>query len=181
MINFRQRSLLMALFENTPSIFFLGLLHWVGDLRLAGWSGAIFAAAVCTAYITRTIKPHAILLGINIYMLLITPSIEMLVFLDMNAWADMLIANAQSFVLVAIFLTGCVMTAFTKNGFLGAPNKHRKQVIRYSLLLLGVSFLSIVLTFAVNAGRFSEIGIPLLLLFGIRQFLIARMEDREDK
>jgi hypothetical protein len=112
------------------------------------------------------------------YMLLITPSIEMLVFWGMNVWAEILIANAQSFVLFAIFLTGCLMTAFAKHGFLSAPNKHRKQVIRCSLLLLGVSFLSVVWSFVVSAERFYEIGIPLLILFGIRQFLIAGMGDR---
>ena len=177
----RQHLLLLTLFENAPAIVFLAILHWTSDLQIAGWCGAFVAAVVCTAYLIRTLKPHTILLGINLYLLLITPAIETLLRLDFDGLANVLIGDAQSFVLVAIFLTGVVLTAVAKNGFVGASSAQRKRVVQYSLVLLCASLLSVVWTFMVHAERFLEIGVPLLLLFGVRQFLVARLEDHENR
>ncbi|MEM7172992.1 MAG: hypothetical protein AAF530_22715 [Pseudomonadota bacterium] len=93
--------------------------------------------------------------------------------------AEWLVAQAQSLVLVAIFLTGCVLTAVCKTGFLSVPSASIKLVRRYSLLLLGCSLLTVLWACLVTGERFVEIGIPLLFLFAARQFLIARLQDRD--
>ncbi|WP_371171540.1 hypothetical protein [Aliiroseovarius sp. 2305UL8-7] len=181
MTNSRQHLLFTALFENFPSIVFLALVHWSGDLRLAGWAGAILAAVVCTAYTIGRLRPHPVLLGINIYMLVITPTVETIIFLGLSSVADTLIANAQSFVLVAILLTGSTLTLISQRGFIGVQSKHPKLVVRYSFVLLAISLLSVLWTFVIHAERFVEIGVPLLFLFGVRQFLAARIEDQEER
>ncbi|MDT0684241.1 hypothetical protein RM543_16270 [Roseicyclus sp. F158] len=162
---------LRPLFENAPSLAFFALLRQTGDLRVAGWCGALLAAIVSAAYLSRRLRPHPIILGINLYLALITPLAEGMLLLGRDALADSLVAQSQSLVLVAIFGAGLVLTLRKGGGFVGVPGPDAR---RASMILLAVSLAGIVWTFTVEATRFVETGLPILALFATRHALIAR-------
>ncbi|WP_116087621.1 hypothetical protein [Tropicimonas sp. IMCC34011] len=162
---------LRPLFENAPSLAFFALLRQTGDLRIAGWCGALLAAIVSAAYLSRRLRPHPIVLGINLYLIVITPLAEGMLLLGRDALADSLVAQSQSLVLVAIFATGLVLTLREGGGFVGVPGPDAR---RRSLILLAVSLAGIVWTFTAEATRFVETGLPILALFATRHVLIAR-------
>ncbi len=174
----RQSMILTRLIENVPSIVFFAALYALDDLRMAGWMTWPFVVAVFAGYGARKFNPNTIMLGINLYMLVVIPTAEILLLLDQKATALRLADHALSLVLVAIFLTGCVLTFFTKNGFVGIPCPTRKTNMQYSGTLLGVSFLTVLWSFIVEAERMIEVGIPLLILFGTQHLLQARILDQ---
>lgn len=176
-----QKRLLLNLLENSPSIAFLSLLQVSNDLRLAGWAGAFFATLTIAAYVTRRLAPGSILLGVNLYMLAITPAIEVLYVLDFYGAGAFVREYAHIGVFVAIFVAGCLQTAFSPLGFLGACCSHKSTARKYSGLLLVFSFGAVIWAITVDADRLLKFGIPFLVLFGLRQMLVARIVDQQAK
>lgn len=174
-----QKDMMFGVIENIPTISFFALLHLTGDPRIAGWCGSLLAAIVVALYVRNKLKPHSILLGINLYILASTPAIDLLISLDQFWLAEAMIAGAQSGVLIAIFVIGCVLTVTSKSGFVGAPMETRKPVLLYSGILLLVSLMAIIWSLSIDGTRMLEIGIPLIALFGTRQFLYARLADQQ--
>ena len=174
----RQAMILTRLIENVPSIVFFAALYALDDLRMAGWMTWPFVVAVVAGYGSGKLSHNTIMLGINLYMLVVIPTAEILLLLDQKATALRLADHALSLVLVAIFLTGCALTFFSKNGFVGIRCTTRKTKTQYSIILLSVSFLTILWSLMVEAERMIEVGIPLLILFGTQHLLQARILDQ---
>lgn len=164
-----------GLFENAPTLAFFAALEITGDLRLSGWIGAGLAALVVAAYLRRWLRPDPILLGITLAMLTLTPAVELLLALGLERPAALLIQEARVYVLGAVFLTGCALTALTEGGFLGAALEDRARGLMASLVLLGLSGAGLLWAGFIASGRVLEIALPLLLLFAARRMLLARL------
>lgn len=139
-----QKRLLLEMFENLPGLTFMILLRTTADLRLAGWLGTVLAAMVCVAYAPKSLRPQPILLGINIFMVVVTPLIECLVYAGHGSIASVLIGNIPTLVLISVFTTGLVFTVFTKNGFLNYPTDSQREKCKHSAVLLGICVLGAV-------------------------------------
>ncbi len=107
--------------EYAPSLAFLVVYLISENMRIAGWTGTGFAAFACCAYAWGKLSPHSLFLGINIYLLYITATIEALYALDLDAAGDALNMNAQPLLFFSILVTGCVLAAASKTGFLNIP------------------------------------------------------------
>lgn len=174
----QQRQFLLGLAENLPGLSFLLLLRVHGDLRLAGWVGAILAGCVCFAYAKRVIRPDSILVGINLFMAAITPLIELLYQSGYPDQAQFLVRNIDTLVLCSVLMSGLVLTLWTKTGFLSHPSKNPKQTQLYSGIMLAVCTVCALWSSAFEGDRLISLALPLSLLFGVRHYLRARAADK---
>ncbi len=181
MLGDHQKRLLLGTFENLPGLGFLVLSRATGDLRLAGWIGTVLAAAACCAYAKRIMPPHPVLLGINLFMVAITPLIELLHLSGNGAEANALIGNLDSLVLGSIFVTGVVLTLIGKNGFLVHQADTPRQMRIYSAALLAVCATGIVWSLIMGDNHLVSLVVPLSLLFGLQQYLSAGASDRQSR
>lgn len=78
----------LDLFEATPSIAFALILQSSGDLELAGWVGAAFAAGVLVGFRVRRMPYSPIFVGINLHLAIMTPLIVGLNRLQMTQIAN---------------------------------------------------------------------------------------------
>ncbi|MCG7519210.1 hypothetical protein [Ruegeria sp. Ofav3-42] len=174
-----QQRLLLEMFENLPGLTFMILLRTTADLRLAGWVGTVLAAMVCVAYARNSLRPQPILLGINIFMVAITPLIESLIYAGHRNIASVLTGNIPTLVLMTVFATGLVLTVFTKNGFLNYPTSSHREKRKHSAVLLGVCALGMVWSQMAGDNYLVSLGAPLMVLFGVHQLLRARATDQQ--
>ncbi|CAD0183606.1 hypothetical protein RUESEDTHA_00479 [Ruegeria sp. THAF57] len=181
MLGEHQKRLLQDMFENLPGISFLILSRATDDLRLAGWVGTVLATLVCLAYVKRVLRAHPILLGINIFMVVITPLIEILVLSGSRNSADLLIGNIDSLVLGSVFVTGVVLTLFTAKGFLTYDAKSAKQMRIHSTAMLTLCVAGIVWSAAMGQNYLITLAVPLMVLFGCQRFLRAGATDRQSR
>ncbi|WP_170758739.1 hypothetical protein [Ruegeria lacuscaerulensis] len=181
MIGDQQRRLLLDMFENLPGVGFLVLSRATDDLRLTGWVGTILAAAVCISYVKKLVLPHPILLGINLFMVAITPLIEILFFSGHRSTANTLIGNIDSLVLGSVFVTGLLLTLTTRNGFLTYAANSAKQMRMHSAALLGVCAIGVFWSLIAGGNNLITLAIPLMLLFGLQQLLRAGVKDRQSR
>lgn len=175
-----QKRLLFGLLENAPSIAFLALLQADAGLRLTGWVSTGLAAVVFACYAGRRLAPHPILLGINLYMLAITPVIETLYLAGAGRIGAALIDHAQSGVFIAVLATGAAQAAFAQTGFVGAPLPDPGRRRRSDAVMLGACAVAVAWSMTAPGGRIVAIALPFLMLFGLRQWLLARDSDRPD-
>ena len=175
----QQRRWVEALAENAPTVVFFALFATVDDLRIIGWATCFAALAIVTAYLLRWVSANTILLGINVYLLAITPLIETLLLLGHEASARLLIDIVQPLMFTSIFTTGVVLTAVSKRGFIGLEVSSRRGSIMYSAMLLAVSCAAMIWPFAIEGDRIVQMGLPLIALFGAQRLLIARLQDRD--
>lgn len=175
----QQRQFLHGTIENLPGLSFLLLSQASDDLRLAGWVGTVLAVFVCAAYARRIIQPHPILLGINLFMVAITPLIEGLYRVNKPGLADLLVRNIDTLVLGAILATGLLLTLFTRNGFLPYPMKDPKQVKIQSWTLLSVCAIGTYWSQVIGNERLISLVLPLSLLFGLQHYFRARETDKQ--
>lgn len=173
-----QRRMLLGLAENLPSIGFLSLMQLEAGLRIAGWTGTLLSALVLGLFAAGRIRPHPILIGINIFMLCVTPSIELLHAAGQHALAGTLTANVQIGVLLTVFASGLIQTLVRKGGFLGLPDAAPDRIRRNSALLLAISAAGILWSAQLGSDRLIGIALPLAFLFGTRQYLLARVHDK---
>ena len=113
-----QNRILLMFAENTPTIAFLITLQITGELRIAGWVGAIASALTFAAFHRFGLSFHPILLAINLYLLMVTPVIETVYLLELQALGKIMVANTQVGVLLSIFIVGCFLTVFSQKGFM---------------------------------------------------------------
>ncbi|WP_170466272.1 hypothetical protein [Ruegeria arenilitoris] len=176
-----QRQLLLEMFENLPGISFMVLFRTTDDLQLAGWVGTALAAAVYVAFARRVLRPQPILLGINLFMIAITPLIEGLILSGHRTAATLLIGNIATLVLMSVFVVGLLLTAFAQNGFLNYQPNSTKQKRAHSAVLLMVCALGIVWSLVAGDNYLVSLAAPLMVLFGTHQLLRAGATDQQSR
>ena len=181
MLGHQQKRFLTGVLENLPGLSFLILSRAGDDLRLAGWAGTVLAATVCFAYVRRILHPHPVLLGINVFMVAITPLIELLHLWNNAPVAMLLLGNLDTLVLGSVFLTGLMLTAFTRNGFLAHPAETKKKTRIHSAFMLTVCAAGVAWSLAAGDNHLLSLVLPLSLLFGMQQFLTAGASDRQSR
>lgn len=170
----------VRIIETAPSLIFILLVQSGMDMRAAGWVGCGLAAAATLGLVFTRQPLHPIALGLNIYMMLAIPIILVTISLAGRDSADFMIRNAETGVLVVLFLIGLAMTLFTHKGFLNEPGVHRDHSSRFSLLLL-ISVLGLIaFSIQMQHNSFLAIGAPLIILFLLRDYL-ARQAPREGR
>lgn len=174
-----QKRLLLEMFENLPGIAFMLLFRATDDLQLAGWVGTVLAASVCVTYVRNTLRPQPILLGINVFMVAITPVIEGLIMLGYRNAATLLTENIATLVLISVFVTGAILTRFRTDGFLNYQTSGTKQKRAHSAVLLFVCAIAIVWSLLAGDNYLISLGIPLMVLFGVHQLLRAGTTDQQ--
>lgn len=160
-MNSALRHRLHTLWELLPSAVFFLTLSASGNIRAAGWLGAISAGAVCASYVAKLLSPHGIMLGINIHLLLFTPAIEFFFATGHSHLAAPLVSHAQALVLVSIFAVGALRTLLTPGGFFGRPKAPKQR----SFILLAIAFAAVLWTFTIEGNRFLQVGLPMTALF----------------
>ena len=176
-----QKRLLLEMFENLPGVSFMVLFRTTGDLQLAGWVGTVLAAAVCVTYARNVLRPQPILLGINIFMITITPLIEGLVLAGYRDATTLLIGNIATLVLMSVFVTGLILTAFAPNGFLSYQPSSTNQKRTHSLVLLIVCAFGVVWSQFAGGNYLVSLAVPLMMLFGVHQLLRAGTTDQQSR
>jgi hypothetical protein len=179
MIGTQQKQLLLDILENLPGLSFLVLSRATDDLRMTGWIGTLLAALVCLAYLRKLMRPHPILLGINLFMVAITPLIEGLFLVGHGNIADTMIGNIDSLVLGSVFATGLCLTFFSPRGFLSYEPETVPQMRKHSAVLLTVSAASFVWSLLAGGNHLVTLAVPLMVLFGLLQLLRAGAMDRQ--
>ncbi|WP_170409422.1 hypothetical protein [Ruegeria atlantica] len=174
-----QKRLLLEMFENLPGVAFMLLFRATDDLRLAGWVGTVLATLVCVTYVRKKLRPQPILLGINVFMVTITPLIECLILLGYRDTATVLTGNIATLVLMSVFVTGVILTVFRPNGFLNYQTSGTKQKYAHSAVLLLVCALGIVWSRLAGDNYLVSLGVPLMVLFGMHQLLRAGTTDQQ--
>jgi hypothetical protein len=179
----QQREWLTDVLESVPSIAFLALWQGQAGLESAGWTGAALAAAVLAGFARYQISYNPILLGVNIHLLIATPVIVALFRMGAPDLGRMLVGYSHRGVLVTIFLVGCALTLGSPRGFLGTSGLPAARCRAYSAILLAASAATILWSFTLATGSspLLTVVVPLMVLFGLRRFLIARWRDRSNE
>ncbi|MBO9446540.1 hypothetical protein [Ruegeria sp. R14_0] len=173
-----QKRLLLEMFENLPGVGFMLLLRATDDQQLAGWVGTALAFGVCVLYARNILRPQPILLGINLFMVVITPLIQGLVHFGDRTAATLLIDNIPTLVLLSVFVVGLVLTAFAPNGFLNYQPDNAKQKRAHCAVLLTLCAGGILWTLWAGDNYLVSLGAPLMVLFGVHQLLRAGTTDQ---
>jgi len=160
--------------EYAPSAAFLAALMFSDDLRIAGWSGAGCALLICFAYARRSVSPHSLFLGINLYLLIITPVIEGLYAANFATLASALNEFARPLVFLSIFLTGSVLSLRASTGFLLVPQLNDRAVKRTNTLLLIASGTAAAWALVYDHNTALQLAVPMTLLFAFHRTLRSR-------
>lgn len=164
--------------EYAPSLAFLLVYLLTENMRIAGWTGTGFALITCIAYARGSLLPNSIFLGINIYMFCITPLIESLYALGLNAAGATLNAHAQTLLFVSILITGCILATVSKSGFLNIPQSSGESIKRDNRILIGVSTAATVWGLSVDSSRLLQMSLPMILLFATHRALTTRATQK---
>jgi hypothetical protein len=164
----------VRIIETVPALLFLILWRAGLDIQTAAWIGCAMATVATLGLVLTGQRLNPIALGLNIYMMLAIPLILITIEVVGRDSADFLIRNAETGVLVVMFLTGLVMTIFTRNGFLNEPGVQRAHSWRLSVLLL-ISVAGLI-AFSIQMQHipFLAVGGPLIVLFLLRDYLVGQ-------
>ncbi len=174
----RQRALFYEIVESVPGIAFVALWRSDVPIEISGTVGTLLAAAALIFLKARGQRFSPIVLGINLHLLLLAPGYVLAVYGGFPFLGDMLASAEEAGVLVAIFLVGRGYTAFSKGGFIGAEWLELQDRRMYSAGLLVLAGAAIPWSFAYLGNALVSIALPLMVLFGVRRFLLARAADR---
>jgi hypothetical protein len=176
----QQKEWLTDILESIPSVAFLALWQSQAGLEAAGWTGAALAVAVLIGFRRCRIPYNPILLGVNTHLLLATPVIVALYRVGAPDLGRTLVGYSHRGVLVTVFLVGCALTLLSQRGFVGLSGLPAAKRRAYSAVLLAASAATILwsFVFATGSNTLLTIAVPLMALFGLRRFLIARWHDR---
>lgn len=172
-----QRAWATDIVEAIPSVVFLALWRSDMDMQLAGWIGAALAAIQLIGFRYFRLQYNPIMLGINIHLLIITPLIMAAFTAGAREFSDMLVAHSYRGVLITVFLVGCGLTLVSPKGFIGIDNLSRTDCWKNSGILLAASAVAIAWAFNYTGGTLLAVGAPMIGLFGLRRFLVARTID----
>ncbi len=166
--------------ESVPAIVFLVLWRSGVDLAIAGWIGTALAAALLAGFWLKGARHNPILLGMNIHLVVITPMIVGAFNLGATDLARTLVGVAEAGVLISITAVGLILTLFSPRGFIGVDGLPAALQRAYSLVLVSASAAMIFWSFANLGNTLVSIGLPLMVLFGLRRFYVARGRDRSN-
>jgi hypothetical protein len=172
-----QRAWATDIVEAIPSVVFLALWRSDMDMQLAGWIGAVLAAVQLIGFRYYRVQYNPIMLGINIHLLVITPLIMAAFAAGAREFSDMLVAHSYRGVLITVLLVGCGLTLFSPRGFIGIDNLSRTDCWKNSGILLAASAVAIAWAFNYTGGTLLAVAAPMIGLFGLRRFLVARTLD----
>lgn len=172
-----QRQWLADALESAPSFVFLALLKTGVDLETAGWIGAGLAAAVLLGFRALRLRFNPILLGINVHLLLVTPVIVAVFWLGAARLGDTLTRYSYEGVLLTILVTGAALTLLSEEGFMGEPGLPASSVRPYSAVLLLAALAGLLWALFQGGSALTGVGLPIVALFALRRFLLARSLD----
>lgn len=112
-------------------------------------------------------------------MIVVTPFLEAVFRAGFETTGRFLIAHTQVGLHAVIFLVGVVLMLVSRHGFIGIAIENPREIRRLSLLLLGVAAAAIAWSVLFEGDRYLAIGVPLLVLFGVREYLVAGLTDRD--
>lgn len=173
----RQREWLTDVLESVPSIVFLALWRGGAGGEPAGWIGSALAGALLLGFRLYRVPYNPVLLGVNLHLLAITPLIVGLFRLGAPDVGRIVLSAADSAVVISVFLVGCALTTVARRGFVGVDGLPPDRRRRYSLLLLALAAAAVPWSFANAGSTLLAVGAPLMALFGLRRYLIARWRD----
>lgn len=160
--------------EYAPSAAFFASYLLTDDLRIAGWAGAGCALLTCFTYARRTVSPHSLFLGINLYLLIITPFIEGLYAANFAVLASIVSAFARPLVFLSIFLTGSILSLRASSGFLLVPQVDARAVKSTNTLMLIASGTAAVWALVYDHNTALQLAVPMTLLFALHRTLKSR-------
>ncbi|MEM7710870.1 MAG: hypothetical protein AAF264_09020 [Pseudomonadota bacterium] len=102
---------------------------------------------------------------------------EVLFFLELFGLAWIVMDHVSQIIPAAGFLTGCVLAIVSVRGLLSLEAEDRPRLRRYSATLLVLSFVVLTWSFVSGTDGFLAIGMPLLVLYGAKNFLAAGLRD----
>lgn len=173
-----QREWAIDILEALPSAIFVALWRSNVNMELAGWAGTLMAATLLIGFRYFHVKNNPIMLGINVHLLIVTPLIMAAFYLGARDFSDMLVAHSYCGVLVSIFLVGLGLAVFSKNGFIGVAELPAADRRKSSMILLGATGLAVIWAMSSTGGTVVAVAVPIVGLFALRRFLIARNLDR---
>lgn len=176
----RQRLWLTDLLEGLPSVAFILLWRQSGELELAGWVGSGLALVAFAVFFAMRARMNPVLFGVNLHILVATPIIVGVFYLGFEQFGRLLASHAHSAVLLTVFLTGLLLTLFSKRGFVSAELP-QKQVGFYSVLMTAASAFGVSWAFLIPSQAFLVVIATLALLIVGRRFLLAQWADRGSK
>jgi len=174
----RQMVWAVGLLESAPPLVFVTLWRGGVDVVQAGWIGCALAVLVLAGFRRAGQRYHPVLLGMNLHMLLLMPLIQGAFALGLERVGDLLVAPKEAGVFIAVLATGLVLTLASPRGFLDMEEATPRQRWIYSGILLAVTAAMIPWSLAHLGQQWLSIAAPLAVLFGLRSFLTARVEDR---
>ncbi len=157
--------------EYAPSAVFFVAFALTDSLRLAGWSGTVFAIAACTVAIRKSASAHSLFLGINFYFLSITPLIEILHATGFTTAASVINTRARSLVFLAILITGLILSAQSARGFLNVPQIDTATVRRTNRALCVASAGATLWALTSNGSVIVQLAAPMTALFALHAML----------
>lgn len=173
-----QKRWLTDLLEGLPSIIFILLWRQSGDIEMAGWIGTYAAFGVLGLLFFMKTPMNPVLMGVNIHMVLATPLIVGLFRIGQTDIARFLAANAHAGVLVTVFAVGVVLTFYSKRGFSNLANVSVSKQRLYSLVLLGICGAGAIWGLTTEGSSFVPVVATLTVMFLGRNFLQARLSDK---
>lgn len=176
-----QRQWLTDILEAVPSIAFLALWRNGLGMEAAGWVGAALAASLLGGFQLLKVRSNPIMLGINVHLVVITPLIVGISRLGAPELAGVLAASSYEGVFVTVFCVGCALTLLGKDGFIGVAGLAAKDRRKLSLLLLAGSAAATAWAFWFDGSALLKVAAPMLAIFAIRRFLVARTIDRSNR
>ena len=172
-----QRAWLSDVLEGTPSLVFFALWRSGVGLEIAGWIGAFLAACVLVGFSWAKMRFNPIMLGINLHLLMVTPLIVAVLALGFSDAGTFMTAHSYKAVMITICVVGCALTIWGRGGFVGCPALPRMQARFYSLVLVAASIAATAWAFTASGGALVSVALPIMGLFALRRFLLARGLD----
>lgn len=172
-----QKELITDVLQGVPSLAFLVLWQSGLEIELAGWIGSALAALVLIGFWLRGIRQDPITLGINVHVLMITPLIVLMFELGAIEPARTLAAHAYPGIFISMFFVGVLQIAVGRSLMRGDMIGGR-DILQSSLILLVIALGGV--WAATQPGTpLTQVALPIMAIFGIRRFLIARRNDKQ--
>lgn len=173
---------LLLPFQFLPITAFV-LVARAKGFTVEGWKagflvGEALAVLEMIVFLSLKLPIHRLLLGVNLYLVVgsmaFTFSLEPLLTLYGN------LRESALFGMIAVI--GVVSTLFSPKGFIEVAHPDRARVRRFSWMLVGVSIVSLTVSFLYRSNVWLAGTLPFVLLLVSRRFLQQRVfEDRRTR
>ncbi|GGE80217.1 hypothetical protein GCM10007285_04900 [Stappia taiwanensis] len=136
---------------------------------------------VLFGFLASRVRFNPILLGINIHLFIVTPLIVSVYQFGFPEVGATLTRYSQSAVLVTILLVGIALTLLSRDGFIGAGELSPTAAQSHSAKLLIATLAATAWAITHHESVITGVALPIIALFGLRRFLIARWLDRNNQ